>query len=266
MEELSTHDARGLHLQAALGRLAFPWLGPSSIAYMRLVRRHRVPNVAALRRRFAAIAAAGRPILICANHLTMVDSVFIHYALGSLPRYFLDYRRLSWNVAAAENFHANVLLRMMTYFNKTLYIDRTGTPEHRALVLAKLGHLAAHGQIVTIFPEGQRSRTGRVEPDEVSYGIGRILEDLTDPIVVCVYVRGERQATYSNIPAKGDVIHVDLEVLEPKTASQGLRAARDLSRQVILKLKEMEDRRLGPRSGAASPTAAPERGKPHRAT
>lgn len=266
MEELSASDARKLHLQALLGRIAFPWLGPSSIAYMRLIRRHRVPNVRALRRRFTALAASGRPILICANHLTMVDSVFIHYALGSLPRYFLDYRRLSWNVAAAENFHANVFLRMMTYFNKTLYLERAGTPEHRALVLARLGYLAAHGQLVTIFPEGQRSRTGRVEPDEVTYGIGQILKDLNDPIVVCVYVRGERQATFSNLPAKGDVIHVDMEVLEPKTSSRGLRAARDLSRQVILKLKEMEDRRLGPRGDAERPVAATQPSKPSRST
>lgn len=248
MEDLSTQDVRKIRLQGLLGRLAFPWLGPGSIAYLRFVRRHRVPGLQDLRRRFAAIAASGRPVLVCANHLTMVDSVFIHYALGSLLDYLVDYRRLSWNVAAAENFRANLLLRVMTYFNKTLYIDRTGTQEHRALVLAKLGHLAAHGQIVTIFPEGQRSRTGRIQPDEVTYGIGHILKDLHDPIVVCMYVRGEKQATFSSMPARGDIVHVDLDVLEPKTTSQGLRAARDLSRQVILKLKEMEDRRLGPAS------------------
>lgn len=253
MDELSTKDIRKLRLQGLLGRMAFPWLGPGSIAYLRFVRRHRVPGVEALRRRFTSIAASGRPVLVCANHLTMVDSVFIHYALGSLLSYFIDYRRLSWNVAAAENFRANLLLRAMTYFNKTLYIDRSGTHEHRALVLARLGHLAAHGQIVTIFPEGQRSRTGRIQPDEVTYGIGHILKDLRDPIVVCLYVRGERQVTFSSMPARGDIVHVDLDVLEPKTTSQGLRAARDLSRQVILKLKEMEDRRLGPASASPGP-------------
>jgi 1-acyl-sn-glycerol-3-phosphate acyltransferase len=255
MEDLSAKDARKLRLQALLGRMAFPWLGTGSIAYLRLIRRHRVPDLEALRRRFTAVAASGRPVLICANHLTMVDSVFIHYALGSLPRYFVDYRRLSWNVAAAENFRTNLFLRTMTYLNKTIYIDRSGTPEHRALVLAKLAHLAAHGQIVTIFPEGQRSRTGRIQPDEVTYGIGHILKDLKDPIVVCAYVRGERQATFSNMPARGDIVHVNLEVLEPKTTSQGLRAARDLSKQVILKLKEMEDRRLGPAGASDRRTA-----------
>ena len=251
MDDLSPQDARGLRLQALFGRMAFPWLATGAVAYMRFIRRHRVPNVDALRREFAEIASRGRPIVVCANHLTMVDSVFLLYALGSLPRYLVSYRLFSWNVAAAENFQANAFLRVMTYLNKTIPIEREGTQEHRSRVLAKLGHLASRGDIVTIFPEGRRSRTGRIEPDEVTYGVGQILKDLRDPIVVCAYVRGERQRTFSNMPEKGDVVHVDLEVLEPVATSKGLRAARDLSRQVILKLKEMEDRRLGPAAAPA---------------
>src|SRR6266508_4537149 len=96
--------------------------------------------------------------------------------------------------------------------------------------------------ICTIFPEGGRSRTGRIDPERVTYGIGQILKDYDNPLVVCLYVRGKHQTTYSYLPRRGDEIYVDLELLEPKTEATGLRKARDIARQVIFKLKEMEDR------------------------
>jgi hypothetical protein len=52
----------------------------------------------------------------------------------------------------------------------------------------------------------------------------------------------------SSVPHYADTVHIEMEILEPRTTQQGLRAVRDLSRQVILKLKEMEDRRLGAES------------------
>jgi 1-acyl-sn-glycerol-3-phosphate acyltransferase len=131
-----------------------------------------------------------------------------------------------------------------TFLGKTIPIDRAGSAEHHRNVLDKLKHLVARGQICTLFPEGGRSRTGTIQIDQVTYGVGQILKDQDNPLVVCVYVRGQSQKHYSYFPARKDRIYVDAELLEPKSEATGLRAARDLSRQVIAKLGEMEDYRL----------------------
>lgn len=231
-----------LELQRTLGWLAFPWLGGAAIFYMRVVRGNRIKNLERVRERFREVARTGRPVLVCANHLTMIDSFFVHWALCSPLDYVRDYRLFAWNVPASENFQRGVLLRLMSYLGKTVPIDRAGSPTHHRQVLGKLAYLLQRGDLVTIFPEGGRSRTGRVEVEQVAYGVGRILRQVPDALVVCVYQRGERQETFGFQPARGDELHVDFELLEPKTSASGLRASRDLSRQVIERIRDMEER------------------------
>lgn len=238
----SRREVAALELQRLLGWAAFPIVCGAAIFYMRALRGNSIQSHAAVRKRFRRIARTGRPVVICANHLTMVDSFFVHWALGSPLDYFLHYRRFSWNVPASENFQRGVLLRTLSYLGKTVPIDRQGSAAHHRAVLGKLAYLLRRGDMVTIFPEAGRSRTGRVEADQVGYGVGRILADVPHALVVCVYQRGARQDTWGFQPARGDVVHLELEVLEPTTEARGLRAARDLSRQVIGRIKEMEDR------------------------
>jgi hypothetical protein len=249
--ELSAKERALLKVQALLGWAVFPVLGPGSIGYMRIIRGHRVVGLDAARRLYEEALASGRPTLVCANHLTMVDSAFLHHGFGSLAGYWRRFDRFAWNVPAVENFSRSAALRAITYFGKTIPIDRAGDDAHRKKVLDKLNHLVTHGQVVTLFPEGGRSRTGRVDPATVTYGIGQILKDLDHPQVLCAYVRGEKQATFGNLPARGDTIHFYAELLTPTTSERGLRAARDLSRQVIMKLKAMEDAHFASVPGAA---------------
>jgi 1-acyl-sn-glycerol-3-phosphate acyltransferase len=240
-----------LAVQAGLGRAAFAGVGPAAIAWVKHVRGHRIEGLAQARRVYRQALASGRPTVVCANHLTLFDSVFLHHAFGSIGDYLLDFRRFSWNVPAIENFTHDPLWRALTYLGKCIPIDRAGDAEHHKSVLDKVAYLASHGQVCTLFPEGGRSRTGRVEVDQVTYGIGRVLAALERPQVVCAYLRGEQQASYSDAPARGDVLHVRVDVLEPSTALGGLRGARDLARQVIVRLRDMEDRYFAEASGRA---------------
>jgi 1-acyl-sn-glycerol-3-phosphate acyltransferase len=235
-------EITALERQKLLAWLAFPCLSSAAIFYMRVVRGNRVRNHAQVRRRFRELVRGQRQIVICANHLTMIDSFFVHWALCSPLDYFRNYRLFAWNVPATENFQRGLLLRLMSYLGKTVAIDRSGSANHHRAVLGKLAYLVQSGDLVTIFPEAGRSRTGRVEPEQVAYGIGRILRDAPDTVVLCVYLRGDRQRTWGFQPVRGDRIHVDLELLVPATSHTGLRASRDLSRQVIERIRQMEER------------------------
>jgi hypothetical protein len=172
----------------------------------------------------------------------MFDSLYLLHAFGSTLDYLADFQSFSWNVPAVENFTDNLLWRTVVYLGKCIPIDRAGDAAHHKKVLDKLAYLASKGEPCMIFPEGGRSRTGRVDVESVTYGVGRVLAALEEPQVVCAYLRGDRQDTYSDLPVAGDTLRLSVEVINPQTTQVGLRGARDLSRQVAEKLREMEER------------------------
>lgn len=259
MTPLPFKERAFLRMQRMVGWLMFVLVAFGSWLTMRVIRNNRISGVEEARRVYRAALKSGRPTLVCANHLTMVDSAYLHWAFAPLYDYFFHFERFSWNVAAIEHLH--FWLRIITFLGKTVPIDRGGDDAHRKMVLNSIRWLVSRGEICTLFPEGTRSRTGRIDPATVTYGIGQILKDLDRPQVLCAYLRGTRQEKMSSVPIYGDTLVLKVEVLEPKTDLQGLRAARDLSRQVIAKLKAMEDERLGaePMSGPESgPQASPQ--------
>jgi 1-acyl-sn-glycerol-3-phosphate acyltransferase len=213
---------------------------------MRVLRNNRLEGVPEARRRYKAALATGRPTVICANHLTIVDSAYLHWALAPLWEYLLRFRLFPWNVAAVEHLKSTPPLVVICFLGKVLPIDRFGSDAHRKGVVDKLKWLLGHGEVCVLFPEGTRSRTGRIDPATVTYGVGQILRELDRPQVLCAYLRGSKQQQMSSLPIYGDTVKLELELIEPSTEQTGLRAVRDLSRQVIDKLKQMEDHRLGP--------------------
>jgi len=240
-QRIPAGERRGYELQMRLGHLAFFGVGPAAVVFMRILRRNKFVGLEEVRRTYREAAASGRPVLVCANHLTMFDSIFLHYALATVPEYMRDFRLFTWNVPAVENFKRDTFLRALTYLSKTIPIDRGGGAAHYRAILDRIKYLTAERrQIFTIFPEGGRSRTGRVEVERVTAGVGNIVRDLEKPLVVCVYMRGERQTTYGSLPERGDRIHVLAETIAPTTTATGVRATKELARQIIVKLRELE--------------------------
>jgi len=224
-----------------LDRIVFPLLGLLTVCYLRLFRRVRFAELERTRAAYRQVMADGRPTLICSNHLTSFDSVFLHYGLGSLGDYFRRFRLLAWNVPAAENFTVSLFLKALTYFGKCIPVDRWGDSKHHELVRAKLRWLMKRGEPVLMFIEGGRSRSARVEVENVVYGPGRLLLELPEARVLCVYFRGDKQQSFTTLPASDQNFTLILESFEPSTHQKGLRGARDLSEQIIHRLKAMED-------------------------
>ena len=91
-----------------------------------------------------------------------------------------------------------------------------------------------------MFPEGGRSRSGRVDAEATADGVGRLIKEVEGCRVLCVYLRGDAQRTWSNLPARGDTFTIATRLVEPRTDLRGLRASRDLATQVVRHLVEME--------------------------
>ena len=97
---------------------------------MRFVLRYKVPEVRKIRKQFRSFTSNKRsPLIICANHLTMADSMVLVCALGS-PWYFLRYfHLLPWNLPEKNNFYSSLFSRLCCYLGKCLPVVRGGTKE-----------------------------------------------------------------------------------------------------------------------------------------
>jgi hypothetical protein len=230
-----------LLLQYILGRLAVFFVGPLVYCTIRLAG-WRIRGLDGIRRQVADIMRRHEgPWLICGNHLTLVDSFIMAYAMFPLQRYLLRYRLVPWNVPEYMNFSRNPASGFLCYLLKCVPVKRGGDREDVKLTLAKCAHLLKTGENLMIFPEGTRSRFGRVNTGEFTYNVGQMFMNTPRCRVLLIYLRGDGQETYSNFPARGEVFSVRVAEAAPETPYRGFRAYRDCATQIVRQLAEMED-------------------------
>ncbi|MCD4750588.1 MAG: 1-acyl-sn-glycerol-3-phosphate acyltransferase [Thermoanaerobaculales bacterium] len=195
-----------------------------------------------IRRQFRSeIRDAPGPVMVCANHLTMVDSPLIAWALAPSWWYLAHFKKVPWNVPERKNFAHKLLPRVGAYLAKCIPVIRGGDRTKISLVLKKLRHLLTHRHAVLMFPEGGRSRTGRVCNTNPALGTGRLIKGLPGARVLCVYLRGDHQDQYSNFPVHGENFYCATSWLEPRTEHEGLRGSVEISEQIMHRIQEMEE-------------------------
>jgi len=169
----------------------WPWSWPMQllrIAFIELVMRPLVWLIAAPKvMRDTAVLPAG-PLLLIANHVTAYDGALILYALP---------RKLRWYVAAAMSGEmlqdyrrgrnqGNALLNLLVrpgYWLVTALFNVFPLPRLRGFrrSFAHAGEAMDRGYSVLIFPEGTRSRTGKLQ--RFRPGIGLLALESRVPIV-----------------------------------------------------------------------------------
>jgi len=241
MSELPAGAHLALRLQRFVSAALAPLWAPALGAILRFGMGWRIEGVAASRAEYARIRATShQPLLVCANHLTMVDSALITWALGSPGWLVLHPSSFPWNVPDRANFATLWWQRILVYVLKCIPIPRGGDRAEVAGVLHAMAWLLRHGDVGLVFPEGGRSRTGRVERETSTYGVGRILGLVPGCRVLCVHLRGRGQREISKAPARGERFELRLALIEPKSDATGLRRSLDLTRQVVARLADLE--------------------------
>lgn len=225
-----------------MGRISVVFIVPLVFIFMRVLG-YRVRDIKQIREQVRkAYETHEGPWIICPNHLTMIDSVIIEYAMISLSRYVVNYRMLPWNLPERSNFSTNPIVALLCYLTKCIPISRGGDRDKIRETLAKCNYLLGRKESILIFPEGGRSRTGFVREDTFSYGVGRFLMSNNECKVLCVYLRGDRQDTYSGIPRLGERFTMEVETFNPYTEYRGLKGQREYARQIVEHLAVMEKR------------------------
>ena len=242
--ELERRHEVYLRRQRALGyAIGAPFFWPLVVAWMKYWRGYRIRDLGEMRRRAHKILAEARgPLLICPNHLTWIDSLVVQWALTSPGQALRSYRLFAWNVPEWTNFYTKFWLRLGCYLGKCVPIVRGGDRAQQKLALEKLSYVLRQGELVMMFPEGSRSRTGRIDLENLAHGVGRMVKEIGNCRVLCVYVRGDRQDQRSVLPPAGQIFSVDMELMEPMSEKKGLRATREIVLQIAHKLADMEGR------------------------
>lgn len=230
----------------AVQRLVTLLAGPISVGVCVLAMRFwfgwRIADVQRVRATYRRIRAeSDAPLLVCANHLTMVDSFLIAWALGSGPYWVFHPDELPWNTPEQTNFGRTRLHRLLIFVAKCIPVTRGGAREEVGGVLERVKYLLAKGETACIFPEAGRSRSGRVEESAAGWGVGRIVGAVPGCRVLCVYLRGRSQTTFGVRPVTGDAFDVSLACIEPKSDARGVRRSRDLAGQIVRQLMRMEE-------------------------
>lgn len=238
---LTAEDRRSLSIQRWVGRITAPLWVPVCVAIMHLGFRWRIRGTAEARREFRRLRSeSDAPILICANHLTMLDSFAIACALGSTWTYITDYGALAWNTPDREHFASTWWKRTLVYVMKCVPLDRGGDRRAVGKTLNRILYMLSKGEVALVFPEGRRSRKSRVDTEAVTYGVGRLVKNLPGCRVLCVYLRGDGQKFWTDTPTRGEQFEILVRSFEPKTDQRGMRASVDISNQVLHQLAEME--------------------------
>src|SRR5216117_2085535 len=126
-----------------------------------------------------------RNTLLLSNNQSMLDSFLVGLA-AFYPKSWLRPHLLPWNPAAAENFYKNPILAWLADNWKCIWV-REG--RHDLHALHRMIDVLPRG-VMTLFPEGTRSREGSVGPGQPAAGL---LILATRPRVIPVAIEGMQE-------------------------------------------------------------------------
>jgi 1-acyl-sn-glycerol-3-phosphate acyltransferase len=230
-----------LRLQKLIAWLTLPIWFVLSTAIMRFFYGYKIKNLKQFRQNFKHLLKNNsQPIVICANHLTKVDSLIIIWALGSLGFYIGQFKKFAWNLPEKERYFHSIFLRLFCYIGCCIPVSRGGDRKEVNQSLDKILFLVADQHLTLIFPEGKRGEKVRIDKTDYSYGVGRIIQRTAHCQVLCIYMRGRHQEQKSDYPVRGEEFYIKANMIQPSSDLSGMRQIRALSSEVILKLSEME--------------------------
>lgn len=240
-------DSR-LNFQRTISFLALIPFCYSIIFIFKYIMGYQIEGKQRIRSQFKEIIKEKKPLIICSNHLTFIDSALIIWALAPNIWYQFNYKYFSWNLPAGDFFGKKFYYRVIAFLSKCIFIHRDATPAHHNEILSICKNLLLKGEIITIFPEGKRSRSGRFEPSKMTYGVGKIIQNVSECRVLCVYVRGDKQESYSNYPLKNSHFYMSMNLVTPKTELSGREGCSEIVEQIAKVIKSQEEEYFHTRS------------------
>lgn len=239
-----------ISLQRVIGLGLFCLLYSGYWIFLFIIRRYKIPKIKKIRKQFKSIVKNhSGPLLICPNHLTYIDSVLLIVAFSSCKDYLRNFRTMAWNFPKTTHIKNNYFYQIISYIGKCIFIDLDAKDHdkiNQPMEIAK--YFLSNGEYIMLFPEGHRGNNGRVDLHNFAYGIGRLINDINNLKILCVYLRGSSQEHGSNYPRKYDSFYIKLRLLDAAALKHSLNSqnnsvlknVRSLAKSIILILSNME--------------------------
>ncbi|MGE0709686.1 MAG: hypothetical protein AB7N76_24225 [Planctomycetota bacterium] len=212
------------------------------------------------------------PLIWVSNHLTLLDPAIVYRALHT-PTGLLraeTRRRFPWHVVERTNFWRTLTLwrllisrrvhdhdylehfrgrpangfgfRALLYLLRTLPIKREDPapddPDHPDRTLERAAWLLRGGQSVFVFPEATRARNGWLDAAQRKEFVGHLAERVPEAAFLCLYLRGEGQVTFGNVPRYGESFRLEAQLYRPRAGA----SAQETSAAVFGVLGELQER------------------------
>jgi len=126
----------------------------------------------------------GRPWILMSNHVTLLDDLFLG-PIVLFPKALKGYEWLPFHAPEERNFYKNFLAASIMRLTKSIPLIRGKGIWQEGV--GRLIEAVRDGGILHIYPEGTRTRTGKIGEPKV--GIGRIVYESGAPVVP-MYHRG----------------------------------------------------------------------------
>ncbi|MGD0465352.1 MAG: lysophospholipid acyltransferase family protein [Gammaproteobacteria bacterium] len=214
-----------------------------------IIKRYQINNFKNVYNEFKSIKKQiNGPLIICPNHLTYIDSVLLIFIFGSMWDYICNFHTLAWNFPTTAHLKDNLLYKIICYLGKCIFFDLNTSTDQPKKTMQKAKYLLSRGEYILLFPEGHRSTNGLVDTKNFAYGVGKLINEVPNVKVLCVYLRGSSQKTYSIFPNEKDRFYCKLNLITPITANtpsintnlNNLRSYREISKNIIQTLYQME--------------------------
>jgi 1-acyl-sn-glycerol-3-phosphate acyltransferase len=128
------------------------------------------------------VQKAKPPFLFVSNHVSMLDDAFVGSIVFS-PRAYWDFRFIPYHAPERKNFFKGPFFSFIMYASRCVPLTR-GQGVNQPGVRKLIKHLTA-GEVVYIYPEGTRTRTGELGKGKI--GVGRMVRETGANIIPCYH-------------------------------------------------------------------------------
>ena len=247
---LTSEDLASLRRQWTISRAVAIPISFFVAATARFRFGYRLPDdIAEIRREiWAKLDAHDGPVIWAANHLTLIDSFLVYWAIFPLSRVLED-KRIPWSTPEYTNYYKlggplkSAFIRRLLYTVRCIPFLRGGEDAQseawRQKAFDKCVWILREGGAVFVYPEAGRSRSGWFEARRPKDFLGKMALEVPSAKFLCVYMRTDDQLATTVRPPVGGKFRVVADLMDG--ARPGETNARDISQRLFDRLAEMQN-------------------------
>jgi 1-acyl-sn-glycerol-3-phosphate acyltransferase len=246
---LAPEDLSSLRRQRLVSRAVAAPLSVFVAAVARLRFGYRLAADAARLRAeiWKKLDAHDGPVIWAANHLTLIDSFLVYWAVFPASRIFED-RRIPWSTPEYTNYYRlggpfkAAFIRGLLYCCRCIPFLRGGedaaSEAWRQKAFDKCVWLLREGGAVFVYPEAGRSRSGWLEKRRPKDFLGRMALEVPDAKFLCVYLRSDEQIGTTVRPPEGSVLRFACDLIDGARPGD---SPRDVTTRLFERLAELQN-------------------------